>query len=270
MAQQRYMMTVEYDGSGYSGWQIQANAPSIQGELESALANLLQREHRVHGAGRTDSGVHALAMTAHFDTESAMPNAEIRKALNALLPPDIAVHSLEPVPGDFHSRFSASSRTYRYTISRRKCAIGRQFAWQHYGAFDLKPMKQAAECLAGTHDFAGLSKRTPGLDHTLCHVFRAEWSESEFECRFEIKANRFLYGMVRTIVGGLMQVGRGVVTPEAFKARVESAVPENAPMLAPACGLTLLEVGYDKGDWDTVQAIMDALRLERNGDTEDE
>jgi tRNA pseudouridine38-40 synthase len=257
----RYKLLLEFDGTAFFGWQFQNNVRSVQGEVERALMQLLQEEIRIHGAGRTDAGVHASAMVAHFDSDTAVSIPEMLNGLNAILAADVAIRSIEIVDDSFHSRFTASSRSYSYCITQHKESIGRAYSWLHFGSLDHEAIAACIPEILGTHDFGGLSKRTAVNGHKYCHVFHAEWIVQGQKAVFNIKANRFLYGMVRCIVGGLIQVGRGRITKERFTEILASKDPDNAPMLVPAAGLTLTEVNYSQDERKVIDAIMKQLRI---------
>ena len=263
---QRYRLTIEYDGTDFVGWQVQPNGRSVQGEIEAALRRLFSTDVRVHGAGRTDAGVHAAGQVAHFDIASALDGDTMRRAINAELPPDITVHTADIVDDDFHARFSASSRSYRYLIAHDRVSIDRRSQWILYATLDHDAIRAALPALSGTHDFTTFSKLVPDMPHHFCHVFSASWEQQEGWTQFSIRANRFLHGMVRCLVGGLVQVGRKKITPAGFADMLAARDRLRAPMLAPPQGLTLTAVGYDTGEWKTVEAIMQQLRERPEGD----
>jgi tRNA pseudouridine38-40 synthase len=190
--QKRFKLIVEYDGSDFVGWQLQPNGRSVQGALETALRALFSIDVRVHGAGRTDAGVHATGQVAHFDLVTQLDANTMMRALNAELPADVTVHAAEISAPDFHSRFSASSRSYVYTIAHDRLSLARRTQWILYAALDHEAIEAAVACLRGTHDFTAFSKYVPGLSHHYCHVFRAEWQSGEATTHFHIRANRFL------------------------------------------------------------------------------
>ncbi len=261
----RYRIVVEYDGSDFVGWQLQPNGRSVQGALEQALQKLFSASVRIHGAGRTDAGVHATGQVAHFDIDRDLDGDTMARALNAELPPDVTVHRAAQVADDFHARFSASSRSYCYTIAHGRNSLHRRTQWMLYAGIDHDAIRQSIPCLRGTHDFTTFSKLMPDMEHHYCHVFDAAWEQDGEITRFHIRANRFLHGMVRCLVGGLVQVGRRKLSPEGFAQLLALRDRGHAPMLAPPQGLVLTRVGYDSADWETVQAIMDRLRSAENG-----
>ncbi|MAT39507.1 MAG: tRNA pseudouridine(38-40) synthase TruA [Ectothiorhodospiraceae bacterium] len=244
----RYKITVEYDGTDFSGWQTQPTARTVQATLEEAIQSLTQTKVAVHGSGRTDAGVHGRGVAAHFDLASPLLDEDLRKGLNAILPSDVAIHELVPVDSDWHARFNASSRLYTYTIVHRKEPLLRRQAWLLFGDINADSFTDLVPELIGTHDFAGFSKRREQDDHTFCHVFEAKWEQEEHLSRFTLRANRFLYGMVRCIVGGLIQVGRDSLGRDEFMKLLKREADIPIPMLAPAIGLVLEDVRYDPAE----------------------
>ena len=257
---QRYRLEIEYDGSAFVGWQVQTNGRSVQDVLEQALGKLYGCTIRVHGAGRTDTGVHASGQVAHIDVPPRYDANVIRNALNGHLPADVSVHGATPVDQNFHARFSASSREYVYTISHRRVSIDRGKVWVLYAGLNHGLIHEAVSMLAGTHDFTAFSKYSPAVNHCFSHVFTAEWSNDGHLSRFHIKANRFLQGMVRCLVGGLTLVGRGKLTPSEFHKILESRDRSLSPMLAPPEGLVLTAVNYDAEERKTVEGILVDIR----------
>ncbi len=176
------------------------------------------------------------------------------RALNAALPPDVTVHAVEEAAADFHARFHASSRAYVYTIEHGRTSLHRDRRWILYAAIDHARVAAAVDLLPGTHDFRSFSKQAPGLAHHLCHVFSATWETDGRTSRFSIRANRFLHGMVRALVGGLMLVGRGKLSAEDIASMLAQPDPARIPMLAPPHGLVLEDVRYDAAEWAVVHA----------------
>jgi tRNA pseudouridine38-40 synthase len=259
----RFRLLVEYDGTDFLGWQFQSTGRTVQGEMESALRRLFRTQIRMHGAGRTDSGVHASGQVAHFDLACRLDAGTMVKALNAELPADITVHDAEIVGRDFHSRFSASSRSYEYTIVHRRVSIDRRRQWSLYPAIDHDAVREAVGCLEGTHDFRAFAKVVPAMQHHYCHVFHVEWTSDGTLTHFHIKANRFLQGMVRCLVGSLVHVGRHRITPADFVSILRDRDRGRAPMLAPAQGLVLTHVAYDAGERELIHGIMASLQASR-------
>jgi len=260
MQQRRFAIHIEYDGTDFVGWQIQLNGRSVQEEVERALHTLLKIPVRIYGAGRTDAGVHASGQLAHFDSSSTLDPDTMRKGMNAYLPQDITVHDVRIVEADFHARFSASSRAYTYTIAHKRISIDRRRTWILYARLDHDAIQEAARHLPGTHDFTSFSKATQQLGHAFCHVIEASWQHEGDTTHFLIRANRFLHGMVRCIVGGLVLVGKGTLPAETFSALLETPDRKHAPMLAPAHGLELIEVRYDEAEHESISHIIQELK----------
>jgi len=234
----------EYDGTNYVGWQRQENGRSIQGDLESALQQLLQETVNVIGAGRTDAGVHARGQVANFRTETQLDFKAIQGGLNALLPEDIVIHSVEEVPLEFHARYSAKERFYSYLITREPSALQRNYSWYVKYPLDIDAMKRTASVITGTHDFASFCKANADVEHHLCTVFTSCWQIDGSFLRYTISADRFLHGMVRALVGTMVNVGRGYTTLEEFMSLLEKKDRSEAGMAAPAKGLVLEKVVY--------------------------
>lgn len=253
-----YRATVEYDGTAYAGFQLQPGRPTVQGALEAALQRLTQSSVRVHGAGRTDAGVHAKGQVVSFRAAWRHPLAALERAMNAVLPPDVAIRELAEVEATFHARYAATRRLYVYQVYDapvRSPLLGR-FAHHVRGPLDLAAMNAAARCLCGSHDFAAFGQPTVG-EVTVRQVFRAEWRAESDEAqpaqpegcrryRFEIEANAFLRGMVRRIVGALLPVGLGLAAPDTVERLLASREIRRASPPAPACGLCLWQVWYDQ------------------------
>ncbi len=242
----RYFITFSYDGSNYHGWQIQPNGNSVQAELQRALTILLRRETTVVGAGRTDAGVHARMMVAHFDTETALEDC--RQAvyrLNRILPRDISVSRVEQVAEDMHARFSATSRTYRYYIHTRKDPFCRAYSCELHYELDFEAMNEAAAVLMEYEDFGAFCKSHADVKTTLCHVTAARWHRtSDHSWYFEITANRFLRNMVRAVVGTLIDVGRHRLTIDDFRCVVEGRHRTEAGESMPGGALFLEDIRY--------------------------
>ena len=247
----RYFVTFSYDGSRYHGWQIQPNGVSVQEKLEWALSTLLRETVSVTGAGRTDAGVHARMMVAHFDTESvfeakdAINTAQLCYKLNRLLPHDIAVLKVEPVDDDMHARFSATSRTYHYYIHTVKDPFLRAYSCEIHYPLDFVKMNEAARMLLDYEDFGAFCKSGADVKTTICHVTAAKWHQtSETTWYFEITANRFLRNMVRAVVGTLIDVGRGRLSIDDFCKVIEGKKRTEAGESMPGNALFLEDIKY--------------------------
>ncbi|MBP6065945.1 MULTISPECIES: tRNA pseudouridine(38-40) synthase TruA [Bacteroides] len=241
----RYFIYLAYDGTNYHGWQIQPNSISIQECLMKALATFLRREVTVIGAGRTDAGVHASLMVAHFDHEEELDTATVTEKLNRLLPPDISVYRVRQVYSDVNARFAATARTYKYYVTSTKQAFNRQYRWRMYGKLDYELMNEAAQTLFEYTDFTSFSKLHTDAKTNICHISHAAWTQVDEETWvFTIRADRFLRNMVRAIVGTLVEVGRGKLTVEGFRRVIEQQDRGKAGTSAPANGLFLIHVEY--------------------------
>ena len=241
----RYFVTLSYDGTRYHGWQIQPNGDSIQERLQGALSTLLRAEISVTGAGRTDAGVHARMMVAHFDYEEALDGQQLCYKLNRLLPYDIAVQKVEQVADDLHARFSATSRTYHYYIHTVKDPFSRAYSCELHYPLDFKKMNEAAAMLLNYEDFGAFCKSGADVKTTLCQVTAAEWHQtSPSTWYFEITANRFLRNMVRAVVGTLVDVGRGRLSLEEFQKVIEGKRRTEAGESMPGNALFLEDMKY--------------------------
>ena len=245
----RYLITLSYDGTAYHGWQIQPTGSSIQEELQRALTTLLREDVAVTGAGRTDTGVHARMMTAHFDTDTDIDCPQLLYKLNRMLPPDIAASSIRAVSGSLHARFSATRRTYIYHIHTRKDPFIRAYSWELHYDLDFTAMNAAAATLLRHSDFAAFQKSKTDNKTTLCKVSEARWADDgNGRWRFIITADRFLRNMVRAIVGTLIDVGRHKISVADFENIIESGDRRAAGESAPANGLFLEHIDYGGKD----------------------
>lgn len=237
---------VAYDGTEYSGFQRQANALTVQEALEAALAQITQEAVTVLAAGRTDAGVHATGQVVAFDTAWRHGMDDLWRALNAVLPADIAFFQIEEAAPDFHPRYAARSRRYRYTVYN--APVRQPLALRHSlhvaASLDVAAMEQAAQMLVGEHDFAAFGQPPKQGGTTVRRVSVAEWGRDAPWLHFDIEANGFLYRMVRSIVGTLLQVGRGEMEAEEFAAVLASRDRARSGPTAPPHGLCLVEVKY--------------------------
>ena len=241
----RYFLTISYDGSAYAGWQSQANALAVQEVLEKAMSMVLRQEIRLMGSSRTDTGVHALRQIAQADFELHGNIDQCLIKLNGALPSDISVSSIRRVRDDAQCRFDAVARSYRYCIQRRKNPIGRQYAHFWYGPLDLQAMQACAEMLLRYSDFQAFSKVHTQVQHFRCSIEYARWvTTDEGLLIFEVKANRFLRGMVRALTGTMLEVGKGRRTVGDFENILMGKDRRLAGESAPAKGLCLVEVFY--------------------------
>lgn len=242
----RYFITLSYDGTNYHGWQVQPGADSVQARINDALSKLLGGGVECVGAGRTDAGVHASMMVAHFDTDRDLDCEQLAFRLNRIVPRDIAVQKVERVSDDLHARFSATSRTYNYYVYTRKNPYRRHYAVQLHFEPDYEAMNNAARVLLETDDFTSFSKVNNDQKTNICNVSRAEWVQVDGDLwRFEITANRFLRNMVRAVVGTLLEVGRGKMDKEEFCRVISQKDRCSAGESVPGNALFLVDIKYD-------------------------
>jgi tRNA pseudouridine38-40 synthase len=242
----RYFIKLAYKGTNYSGWQIQPNAPSIQGTIEDAMSIILGEKIGISGCGRTDTGVHAKEYYAHFDFEGEFPKAFVPR-LNKFLPKDIVIFEIIKVADDAHTRFGATHRAYQYHIVFNKNPFETETAWFYYNAskLDIDKMQKAAQLLLNYKAFEPFCKTGHQSNTVLCDVRRAEWEIKEDRLVFHIAANRFLRGMVRLIVGACINIGSGKVTLEDLKTAMDNQTPMKRSYSVPSEGLYLCDIRYD-------------------------
>jgi tRNA pseudouridine38-40 synthase len=248
----RYFIHLAYNGTPYHGWQIQPNASSVQETLNKAFSVLLQSEINLMGAGRTDTGVHAKEMYAHFDFESSFDLPTLVHKLNSFLPKDIVIYDIIPVHDEAHTRFDATKRTYEYHIHQFKNPFLHELSWYFHQSLDVDLMNQAAQLLFNYTDFECFSKVNTDVNTFDCTIFEAHWTRGVAEAKqendrlvFTISANRFLRNMVRSIVGTLVNVGLHKITLDDFTKIIESKSREKAGFSVPAHGLYLTKIEYD-------------------------
>jgi tRNA pseudouridine38-40 synthase len=243
MNKYRLSAIVEYDGTDFEGFQVQARKRTVQGELERALHKITGEKIRVTGAGRTDTGVHAIGQGVHFDTTWNRPPKVLQRALNAVLPNDIAIRTLVQVPEDFSARYSAQNRTYRYTILNQaiRSPLAERYALAISEPLDADAMNSAAQYLIGEHDF-GAFGTPPRGDNTVREVYHAQVTREGARVLTKIKANAFLYRMMRRIVGTLILVGKGTLSITEFREVLEKK--RRAGQSVPPHGLCLIAVNY--------------------------
>lgn len=242
----RYFIELSYKGTNYNGWQVQKNAPSVQAELQKALSAILRADIAVTGAGRTDTGVHALHYVAHFDYPGNIDDSPgLCYHLNALLPKDIAVRNIYPVRSDAHARFSAREREYRYFMRSVKDPFSRETSWQYYVDLDVDKMNEAAEWLLAFDDFTSFAKLGGGNKTNICKISYARWEKTDKGLVFTIRADRFLRNMVRAVTGTIVDVGRGRITPERFREIIAARDLSLSSTSAPAQGLFLSDIIYN-------------------------
>ena len=249
----RYFIHMAYDGTDYHGWQVQPNGITVQEVMENALSTLLREKLSLTGAGRTDTGVHAARFIAHFDlsdrtndeTSLSPDDPQFLFKLNRFLPKDVVVYSIQKVSPELHARFSASSRTYHYHISTLKPLFNRNYAHYNFGKLDVEAINRCCQIILETKDFTSFSKLHTDVKTNNCDVSQASWKEVDGGYLFEIKADRFLRNMVRSLVGTLMEVGQGKLDSEGFRAIVDAKDRGKAGQSAPAKGLFLVDIEYE-------------------------
>ncbi len=245
----RIKIVVAYDGTGFHGWQIQPDLPTIQGALELAVEQIEGRPVRVEGSGRTDAGVHALAQVAAFSIENPIPAENLKKAINRLLPAAIRVSRVEEAAPEFHPRFDARSKTYEYRICRGEVCppFERQYVYHHPYPLDEARIEEAAPVFEGEHDFSAFAasdERDQEGGSKVRTVFSSRVERSPGRLVYRVRGSGFLKHMVRNLMGTLLEVGKGNLTPEDLRALLTPGVPVKAGPAAPARGLLLVEVEY--------------------------
>ncbi|MGB2867026.1 MAG: tRNA pseudouridine(38-40) synthase TruA [Bacteroidota bacterium] len=238
-------LILEYDGTDFAGWQYQPNGRSVQEEIEKAIRQITQEAVRIAGAGRTDAGVHALGQVASFALAKDVDLKSFGKSLNAVLPEDVVVVDALPTAMDFHARYSATKRRYKYYIMKKPTAVWRRYCWWLNYALDFEAMAACARMIEGEHDFASFCKTDSGVEHHRCKIHESVWRLKGDTLEFDITANRFLYGMVRALVGTMVEVGRGYRPQSEFEKILNERDRSKAGMAAPPLGLFLREVLYE-------------------------
>ena len=240
----RYFMELGYNGAPFFGWQVQPGKETVQGCIENALSLLLREEVSVTGCGRTDTGVNARQFFAHFETEQQIDLQKLTDKLNSFLPKEIAIYRIFPVEEGLHARFSAVSRTYKYYVAVTKNPFNFHYSYRIFQKLDVAKMNEAATMLLETNDFTSFSKLHTQVNNNLCHVTEARWAMEDGVLVFTITADRFLRNMVRAVVGTLLQVGKGKITLEEFKAIIARKDRCAAGDSVPAHALFLERVVY--------------------------
>src|SRR5688572_13031262 len=240
----RYFLQISYNGTRYNGWQTQPNARAVQQVLDESLRTIFQTEINTVGSGRTDTGVHAAEQFVHLDLPFRINPEETAFRLNKILPKDISLNQIFEVGPEAHARFDAIARTYEYRISSKKDPFLAEFAYYLNRKPDVEKMNEAAKLLLGFQDFTAFSKVKGDTKHYNCHIYEASWKEENELLIFTIKANRFLRGMVRLVVGTLLSVGKGKISVSDFGQIIKSQDRSKASGAAPAEGLFLSKVDY--------------------------
>jgi tRNA pseudouridine38-40 synthase len=237
-------LEIEYDGTDFYGWQTQPKLRTVQKEIQERLKAILKHEINLIGSGRTDVGVHALGQMANFKTQNPLDKESILRGLNGLLPDDIVIRNVEEVEHDFNARHSAKIRLYEYRIYLGKTAILRRYVWEVLYSLNLDHILKATDQVLGEHDFSSFCLAESQKENNLCKVTKTSWEKLENKLIFKIEANRFLHTMVRSLVGTLVEVGRGYFSVSDFMDIMKANDRKKAGPTAPACGLYLVEVRY--------------------------
>lgn len=246
----KIVLRIEYDGGAFAGWQRQLNAMSVQQTVEEAIERLTGEPTVIHGAGRTDAGVHALGQVAHFVTESSIPPEKWRLALNRMLPPTVRVQDSGEAGADFHARFDAAGKWYRYILRpcRVDSALWHGRAWQLHGEPDRERMAHAARLLVGEHDFRAFMSTGSAVQDTVRTLYGVDVTEGDGVLYLDYRGNGFLYNMVRILTGTLAEIGMGKRSEESLRDALETGRRLSAGITAPAEGLYMTCVYYPRGE----------------------
>ena len=253
----RYFLEIAYDGTDYHGWQTQPNARTVQEVLDKSLSTILRQSISSTGSGRTDTGVHAGQQFLHFDVATTFEEDALCYRLNRLLPNDISAIKLYPVGLEAHARFDAVTRTYDYRITKEKNPFKQRYTHYLSKPININLLNQAATALLEFEDFTTFSKVKGDTLHYRCKMYEAFWQESGSDLVFTIKANRFLRGMVRLVVGALLDVGAGKFSVDQFKAIIAAEDRKGASGAAPADGLFLTQVAYPEAYFEEQQKLFE-------------
>ncbi|MCD6180904.1 MAG: tRNA pseudouridine(38-40) synthase TruA [Candidatus Cloacimonetes bacterium] len=243
---QRYLLHISYDGTDFCGWQSQSDGRTVQQTIEKALSILAKQPITIFGSGRTDAGVHAIDQTAHVDFPIQMEPQQIIRGLRSHLPMDVCVHHIEPVSGDFHARYQAFRRTYRYRLCLEKTPFNNRFcSFMPHRRICPETIAAVLPYFEGTHDFTSFSKFNPKIASTVCQMYQCTMENLDNELQFTVSANRFLHHMVRRIVGTAVLIGHHKESPKIIETLFEQKDPRNKLIAtAPPQGLYLLKVEY--------------------------
>jgi tRNA pseudouridine38-40 synthase len=239
-----YKLTLQYDGTNYAGWQFQENSLSVQEIIKNSIQQILNEDINLIGAGRTDAGVHALGQVANFIISRGLDLYKFKYSLNSVLPRDIAVVKIETVEENFHARFSAKKRSYIYLISNQKSPFFDRYSYNYYSELDLDKLNELSSILIGNKDFSSFSKNNPEVQNKFCEVFETRWRQGKNLLIFYIEANRFLYGMVRAVVGTLIKIVSSGESKENLVEILEKKNRSAAADAVPAKGLFLYKIKY--------------------------
>jgi tRNA pseudouridine38-40 synthase len=240
----RFRLLIEYNGSAYNGWQIQNGQVTIQGEIEQALRQVFSEQIGVVGAGRTDTGVHARGQVAHFDIGLQPDPGKLLRSLNGILKKEIRIKDISSVGSNFHARYSAKLREYHYCIATQPTALLTDYSWYLTYDLDLKQMNKAVKYINGRHDFESFCRSKSDVTNHFCHIKKAQWSKKDNLLLFTIQADRFLHGMVRTLVGTFVDIGRSKLNVTDIREIMKGKNRSLASQSAPAKGLILEKVYY--------------------------
>ena len=241
----RYKLTFEYEGTNFKGWQRQPDVRTVEGVIEDAFSTLYQQEINIIGQGRTDSGVHALSQTAHVDLPDRYQINRIEHAFKGLLPKDVVLKGIAEADKNFHARFDAVKRAYRYQISSTPVALHRNFVWNYFFDLDIELLKECAGKVMGEHDFINFCiPKEEEFGTTICSITNSKWREEDGLLIYEIEGNRFLRHMVRRLVGSMVQVAVGKISLNDFVHLLSEEEVRQKAFAAPSCGLILTDVLY--------------------------
>lgn len=239
-----YKLIVQYDGTNYAGWQIQLNASSVQGILQESISQIINEKINLIGAGRTDSGVHAWGQTANFRLDRELDLYRFKHSLNSILPRDIAVKKIEEVDEDFHSRYDAVKRSYIFLISKGKSPFYDKYSWWYHGPINCDSLNILSEYLIGEKDFTAFSRKATDTENKICFVHKIRWKEWKELVIFYVEADRYLHGMVRTMVGTLLHTFKLKLNIDYLREVINKKDRESAGEAVPAKGLFLYKVKY--------------------------
>jgi tRNA pseudouridine38-40 synthase len=239
-----YKLIIQYDGTKYAGWQIQLNALSVQGVLQDSISQIINENINLIGAGRTDSGVHSLGQTANFRTKNELDLYRFKHSLNSVLPRDITVKTISEVENDFHARYDAVKRSYIYVISKSKSPFYDKYSWWYHGPINCDKLNSISEYLLGEKNFTAFSRRASETENKICLVHNIRWKEWKELVIFYVEADRYLHGMVRTIVGTLLHTLKLNLNIDYLRNVINSEDRESAGEAVPAKGLFLYKVKY--------------------------
>jgi tRNA pseudouridine38-40 synthase len=247
MAEKNIRLLVEYNGAYYCGWQVQPDENTVQGEMIEAIRKVTGKNVTLYAAGRTDSGVHALGQVVNFRIDHDLPLEKYKDAINYFLPRSILVKKVDPAPDDFSARYSAVWRRYKYVISHESSALYHDYRWEYLYPLNPERMQAIAEYIEGRHDFSAFCKVASLKDNNECEIFQSRWRTHGSLLVYDIRANRFLHTMVRSLVGAMILAGRenDYLTLENFRDIMDSKDHTRLKMVAPARGLYLVEAGYE-------------------------